>query len=36
MMFDGLFIEGFVCIEELDMYLYFDLDIWVIFFWIVG
>lgn len=36
MMFDGFFIEGFVCIEELDMYLYLDLDIWVIFLWIVG
>lgn len=35
MMFDGFLIEGFVCIEEFDMYLYFDLDIWVIFFWIV-
>lgn len=33
MMFDGLFIEGFVCIEESDMYLYFDLFIWMIFLW---
>lgn len=34
-MFDGFFIEGFVCIEELDMYLYLDLNIFVIFLWIV-
>lgn len=32
-MFDGFFIEGFVCINEFDMYLYFDLDIWIVFFW---
>lgn len=32
-MFDGFFIEGFVCINELDMYLYLDLDIWIVFFW---
>lgn len=34
-MFDGFFIEGFVWIEEFDMYLFLDLDIWVVFFWIV-
>lgn len=32
-MFDGLFIDGFVWIEESDMYLYFDLLIWLIMFW---
>lgn len=31
MMFDGSSIEGFVRIEESDMYLYPDLDTWVIF-----
>ncbi|MCJ8006361.1 type I glutamate--ammonia ligase [Lederbergia wuyishanensis] len=34
MMFDGSSIEGFVRIEESDMYLYPDLDTWVIFPWI--
>lgn len=33
MMFDGSSIEGFVRIEESDMYLYPDLDTWVIFPW---
>lgn len=31
MMFDGSSIEGFVRIEESDMYLFPDLDTWVIF-----
>ena len=31
MMFDGSSIEGFVRIEESDMYLHPDLDTWVIF-----
>lgn len=31
MMFDGSSIEGFVRIEESDMYLYPDLDTWVYF-----
>lgn len=33
MMFDGSSIEGFVRIEESDMYLYPDLDTWTIFPW---
>ncbi|MCJ7841214.1 type I glutamate--ammonia ligase [Lederbergia sp. NSJ-179] len=33
MMFDGSSIEGFVRIEESDMYLYPDLDTWVVFPW---
>lgn len=33
MMFDGSSIEGFVRIEESDMYLYPDLDSWVIYPW---
>lgn len=33
MMFDGSSIEGFVRIEESDMYLVPDLDTWVIFPW---
>ncbi|WLR59809.1 type I glutamate--ammonia ligase [Guptibacillus hwajinpoensis] len=33
MMFDGSSIEGFVRIEESDMYLYPDLDSWVVFPW---
>lgn len=33
MMFDGSSIEGFVRIEESDMYLYPDLDTWMIFPW---
>jgi len=33
MMFDGSSIEGFVRIEESDMYLYPDLDTWVIYPW---
>ncbi|PWA13318.1 type I glutamate--ammonia ligase [Pueribacillus theae] len=33
MMFDGSSIEGFVRVEESDMYLYPDLDTWVIFPW---
>ena len=33
MMFDGSSIEGFVRIEESDMYLYPDLDTFVIFPW---
>ncbi|KWW18867.1 MULTISPECIES: type I glutamate--ammonia ligase [Bacillaceae] len=33
MMFDGSSIEGFVRIEESDMYLYPDLNTWVIFPW---
>lgn len=32
-MFDGSSIEGFVRIEESDMYLYPDLDTWVVFPW---
>ncbi|MFD2115841.1 type I glutamate--ammonia ligase [Paenibacillus yanchengensis] len=34
MMFDGSSIEGYVRIEESDMYLYPDLDSWVIFPWV--
>lgn len=34
MMFDGSSIEGYVRIEESDMYLYPDLDTWVVFPWI--
>src|SRR5690606_40009282 len=33
MMFDGSSIEGFVRIEESDMYLYPDLNSWVIYPW---
>jgi glutamine synthetase len=33
MMFDGSSIEGFVRIEESDMYLYPDVDSWVVFPW---
>ncbi|MFQ7233786.1 MAG: glutamine synthetase beta-grasp domain-containing protein, partial [Enterococcus hulanensis] len=33
MMFDGSSIEGFVRIEESDMYLYPDLTTWMIFPW---
>ena len=33
MMFDGSSIEGFVRIEESDMYLYPDLDTFVVFPW---
>ena len=33
MMFDGSSIEGFVRIEESDMYLYPDLDTFIIFPW---
>lgn len=33
MMFDGSSIEGFVRIEESDMYLYPDLDTWLVFPW---
>ena len=33
MMFDGSSIEGFVRIEESDMYLYPDLSTWMIFPW---
>lgn len=36
MMFDGSSIEGFVRIEESDMYLYPDLNTWVIFPWESG
>ena len=36
MMFDGSSIEGFVRIEESDMYLFPDLDTWVVFPWITG
>src|SRR5690554_937607 len=36
MMFDGSSIEGFVRIEESDMYLYPDLDTWVVFPWTTG
>ncbi len=32
-MFDGSSIEGFVRIEESDMYLFPDLDTWVVFPW---
>lgn len=35
-MFDGSSIEGFVRIEESDMYLYPDLDTWVVFPWTSG
>ncbi|MDI3327288.1 MAG: type I glutamate--ammonia ligase [Alicyclobacillaceae bacterium] len=35
-MFDGSSIEGFVRIEESDMYLYPDLNTWLIFPWIGG
>ncbi|MCA1059027.1 type I glutamate--ammonia ligase [Rossellomorea aquimaris] len=33
MMFDGSSIEGFVRIEESDMYLFLDLDTWLVFPW---
>ena len=36
MMFDGSSIEGFVRIEESDMYLVPDLNTWVVFPWITG
>jgi glutamine synthetase len=36
LMFDGSSIEGFVRIEESDMYLYPDLDTWLIFPWTAG
>ena len=36
MMFDGSSIEGFVRIEESDMYLFPDLDTWVVFPWTAG
>lgn len=36
MMFDGSSIEGFVRIEESDMYLYPELDTWMIFPWTTG
>jgi glutamine synthetase len=36
MMFDGSSIEGYVRIEESDMYLYPDLSTWVIFPWTTG
>ena len=36
MMFDGSSIEGFVRIEESDMYLYPDLSTWMIFPWKVN
>ncbi|MER2181841.1 MAG: glutamine synthetase, partial [Desemzia incerta] len=36
MMFDGSSIEGFVRIEESDMYLRPDLDTWLIFPWGAG
>src|SRR5919109_326397 len=36
LMFDGSSIEGFVRIEESDMYLYPDLSTWVIFPWTTG
>lgn len=36
MMFDGSSIEGFVRIEESDMYLVPDLSTWVVFPWITG
>lgn len=32
-MFDGSSIEGFVRINESDMYLYPDLDTWIVFPW---
>lgn len=32
-MFDGFLIDGFVCIEESDMYLYLDMLIWLVFLW---
>ncbi len=35
-MFDGSSIEGFVRIEESDMYLYPDLDTWMVFPWTIG
>ncbi|MFC4617436.1 type I glutamate--ammonia ligase [Camelliibacillus cellulosilyticus] len=35
-MFDGSSIEGFVRIEESDMYLYPDIDTWVVFPWTSG
>jgi len=35
MMFDGSSIEGYVRIEESDMYLYPDLSTWVVFPWVV-
>lgn len=34
MMFDGSSVEGYVRIEESDMYLYPDLDTWVVFPWV--
>ncbi|WP_072329806.1 type I glutamate--ammonia ligase [Thermoactinomyces sp. DSM 45891] len=36
MMFDGSSIEGFVRIEESDMYLYPDLDTWVVYPWVAA
>ena len=36
MMFDGSSIEGFVRIEESDMYLYPDLNTWLVFPWTTG
>ncbi|KIL39511.1 glutamine synthetase [Gordoniibacillus kamchatkensis] len=36
MMFDGSSIEGYVRIEESDMYLYPDLSTWVVFPWTTG
>ncbi|HWI46624.1 MAG TPA: glutamine synthetase, partial [Rummeliibacillus sp.] len=36
MMFDGSSIEGFVRIEESDMYLYPDLDTFIVFPWTTG
>jgi len=36
MMFDGSSIEGFVRIEESDMYLVPDLNTWVVFPWVTG
>ncbi|ALS78324.1 type I glutamate--ammonia ligase [Planococcus kocurii] len=36
MMFDGSSIDGFVRIEESDMYLFPDLDTWAVFPWITG
>lgn len=35
-MFDGSSIEGYVRIEESDMYLYPELDTWVVFPWLIG
>lgn len=35
-MFDGSSIEGFVRIEESDMYLYPDLSTWLVFPWVTG